>query len=310
MQAGFETLVEAGYQPESAYFECLHELKLIVDLMYEEGISGMRYSISTTAEYGDLTHGPHRVITENTKAEMRQILEEIKSGKFAEEFIGEIRGGGNHFDELRAAGEAHQIEQVGQELARHDALDLRRQALGHRDLRRRLSPTRSGGAGLGQRAERRHQPAEDEARAETGGDVERVVGADVDPTEHHQDDEANGSHDQRHGAMGVATTVPTPATRITCPDGKLGPELGHVAAEPAPTWLVPGPLTDSQVVRHLPADDPLGDELQRRGEQDAEGDREATLDDGHDQARPRSRRRGCRAASAATTASRASRGAR
>jgi ketol-acid reductoisomerase len=115
VQAGFETLVEAGYQPESAYFECLHELKLIVDLMYEEGISGMRYSISTTAEYGDLTRGP-RVITENTKAEMRQILEEIKSGKFAEEFIGEIRGGANHFNELRAEGESHQIEQVGKEL--------------------------------------------------------------------------------------------------------------------------------------------------------------------------------------------------
>ena len=115
VQAGFETLVEAGYQPESAYFECLHELKLIVDLMYEEGISGMRYSISTTAEYGDLTRGP-RVITENTKAEMRQILEEIKSGKFADEFIGEIRGGANHFNELRAEGEAHQIEKVGQEL--------------------------------------------------------------------------------------------------------------------------------------------------------------------------------------------------
>src|SRR6478609_5764313 len=115
VQAGFETLVEAGYQPESAYFECLHELKLIVDLMYEEGISGMRYSISTTAEYGDLTRGP-RVITENTKAEMRQILDEIRSGKFAEEFIGEIRGGANHFNELRAAGESHQIEKVGKEL--------------------------------------------------------------------------------------------------------------------------------------------------------------------------------------------------
>src|SRR4051795_5706546 len=112
VQAGFETLVEAGYQPESAYFECLHELKLIVDLMYEQGISGMRYSISTTAEYGDLTRGP-RVITENTKAEMRQILEEIKSGKFAEEFISEIRGGANHFNELRAEGESHQIEEVG-----------------------------------------------------------------------------------------------------------------------------------------------------------------------------------------------------
>jgi ketol-acid reductoisomerase len=115
VQAGFETLVEAGYQPESAYFECLHELKLIVDLMYEQGISGMRYSISTTAEYGDLTRGP-RVITESTKAEMRQILEEIKSGKFAEEFIGEVRGGGTHFNDLRAQGEAHQIEDVGKEL--------------------------------------------------------------------------------------------------------------------------------------------------------------------------------------------------
>src|SRR6478609_3160656 len=115
VQAGFETLVEAGYQPESAYFECLHELKLIVDLMYEEGISGMRYSISTTAEYGDLTRGP-RVITDSTKAEMRRILDEIKSGKFAEEFIGEIRGGANHFNELRAAGESHQIEKVGKEL--------------------------------------------------------------------------------------------------------------------------------------------------------------------------------------------------
>ena len=79
IQAGFETLVEAGYQPESAYFECLHEVKLIVDLMYENGISGMRYSISTTAEYGDLTRGP-RIITDDTKAEMRKILAEIRSG--------------------------------------------------------------------------------------------------------------------------------------------------------------------------------------------------------------------------------------
>ena len=83
VQAGFETLVEAGYQPESAYFECLHELKLIVDLMYEQGISGMRYSISTTAEYGDLTRGP-RIITDQTKAEMKKILGEIKDGAFAE----------------------------------------------------------------------------------------------------------------------------------------------------------------------------------------------------------------------------------
>ena len=112
VQAGFETLVEAGYQPESAYFECLHELKLIVDLMYEQGIAGMRYSISTTAEYGDLTRGP-RIITPETKAEMKRILDEIRSGQFAEEFIGEVRGGGENFEALRDAGKAHQIEQVG-----------------------------------------------------------------------------------------------------------------------------------------------------------------------------------------------------
>ena len=88
VQAGFETLVEAGYQPESAYFECLHELKLIVDLMYEEGIAGMRYSISDTAKYGDVTRGP-RIITDETKAEMQRILDEIQSGKFAEEWIAE-----------------------------------------------------------------------------------------------------------------------------------------------------------------------------------------------------------------------------
>jgi ketol-acid reductoisomerase len=115
VQAGFETLVEAGYQPESAYFECLHELKLIVDLMYEQGISGMRYSISTTAEYGDLTRGP-RIITDQTKAEMKKILGEIKDGTFAKEFVGEVKSGGSRFDELRAAGKAHQVEQVGADL--------------------------------------------------------------------------------------------------------------------------------------------------------------------------------------------------
>jgi ketol-acid reductoisomerase len=115
VQAGFETLVEAGYQPESAYFECLHELKLIVDLMYEQGIGGMRYSISTTAEYGDLTRGP-RIINSAVKDEMRTILGEIQSGKFAEEFVGEVRSGGANFDALRKAGEAHQIEQVGADL--------------------------------------------------------------------------------------------------------------------------------------------------------------------------------------------------
>jgi len=115
VQAGFETLVEAGYQPESAYFECLHELKLIVDLMYEQGIAGMRYSISTTAEYGDLTRGP-RVINAAVKAEMKKILAEIQSGQFATEFVDEVRSGGSNFNELRAAGKAHQIEQVGAEL--------------------------------------------------------------------------------------------------------------------------------------------------------------------------------------------------
>jgi len=115
VQAGFETLTEAGYQPEMAYFECLHELKLIVDLMYEEGIAGMRYSISTTAEYGDLSRGP-RVITPAVKAEMKKILGEITSGQFAEEFVGEVRAGGANFDALRKAGAEHQIEVVGKEL--------------------------------------------------------------------------------------------------------------------------------------------------------------------------------------------------
>jgi ketol-acid reductoisomerase len=115
VQAGFETLVEAGYQPESAYFECLHEVKLIVDLMYEQGIAGMRYSISDTAEYGDLTRGP-RVIDEAVRAEMGKILEEIRSGAFADEWIAESRSGRKRFQELRAAGAAHPIEKVGAEL--------------------------------------------------------------------------------------------------------------------------------------------------------------------------------------------------
>ena len=115
VQAGFETLVEAGYQPESAYFECLHELKLIVDLMYEQGIGGMRYSISDTAEYGDLTRGP-RVIDAGTKDRMREILTEIQTGAFAEEWIAESRSGRARFDELEKAGQGHQIEQVGEQL--------------------------------------------------------------------------------------------------------------------------------------------------------------------------------------------------
>ncbi|HXY27243.1 MAG TPA: ketol-acid reductoisomerase, partial [Acidimicrobiales bacterium] len=104
-----------GYQPESAYFECLHELKLIVDLMYEQGIAGMRYSISDTAEYGDLTRGP-RVINDAVKAEMRAILGDIQSGAFADEWIAENRAGRPRFLALRQAGQAHQIEKVGAEL--------------------------------------------------------------------------------------------------------------------------------------------------------------------------------------------------
>jgi ketol-acid reductoisomerase len=115
VQAGFETLTEAGYQPEMAYFECLHEVKLIVDLMYEEGIAGMRYSVSDTAEYGDVTRGP-RVITPATKAEMKRILEEITSGKFADEWIAESESGRENFNALRKAGAEHPIETVGKDL--------------------------------------------------------------------------------------------------------------------------------------------------------------------------------------------------
>ncbi|MBP7631473.1 MAG: ketol-acid reductoisomerase [Acidimicrobiales bacterium] len=115
VQAGFETLVEGGYQPEMAYFECLHELKLIVDLMYEEGIAGMRYSISTTAEYGDLVTGP-RIITPAVKAEMKNVLDDITSGRFAEQFVNEVKSGGANFDALRKQGAEHQIETVGKEL--------------------------------------------------------------------------------------------------------------------------------------------------------------------------------------------------
>jgi ketol-acid reductoisomerase len=115
VKAGFDTLVEAGYQPEMAYFECLHELKLIVDLMYEGGIAGMRYSISDTAEYGDLTRGP-RIITDETRAEMRKILKEIQSGQFAREWVLENAANRPVFSSLREAESRGQIESVGQEL--------------------------------------------------------------------------------------------------------------------------------------------------------------------------------------------------
>jgi ketol-acid reductoisomerase len=111
VQAGFETLVEAGYEPEMAYFECLHELKLIVDLMYEGGIANMRYSISNTAEYGDVTRGP-RVVTSKTKEEMKKILSEIQSGDFAKEFVKNV----STLPAAREKQKEHQIEQVGESL--------------------------------------------------------------------------------------------------------------------------------------------------------------------------------------------------
>ncbi|MGQ0743266.1 MAG: ketol-acid reductoisomerase [Acidimicrobiales bacterium] len=115
VMAGYETLVGAGYAPESAYFECLHELKLIVDLMYAHGISGMRFSISDTAEYGDYSRGP-RIITDETRAEMRRILDEIRDGRFAAEWVAENAAGRPRFNELRRRGAEHPIESVGAEL--------------------------------------------------------------------------------------------------------------------------------------------------------------------------------------------------
>ena len=115
IKASFETLVEAGYQPESAYFETLHELKLIVDLLYEGGLSWMRYSVSDTAEYGDYTRGS-RIVTDETREQMREILAEIQSGAFANEWLAQAREGAPFLLEQREANRAHQIEQVGTEL--------------------------------------------------------------------------------------------------------------------------------------------------------------------------------------------------
>ena len=115
VQYGFETLIEAGYQPEIAYFEVLHELKLIVDLMYEKGLAGMRYSISNTAEYGDYTRGP-RVITDQTRAEMKKILGEIQDGTFAREWIAENRAGQENFKRMREEGAGTELESTGKEL--------------------------------------------------------------------------------------------------------------------------------------------------------------------------------------------------
>jgi len=115
MKAGFETLVEAGYQPESAYFECMHEMKLIVDLIYEGGLSRMRYSISDTAEYGDYTRGP-RIVTDETRKEMKRILKEIQDGSFAKEFISENMSGRAHFLSMRRINAEHPVEKVGAKL--------------------------------------------------------------------------------------------------------------------------------------------------------------------------------------------------
>ncbi len=115
VRAGFDTLVEAGYNPDLAYFECLHELKLIVDLMYEKGISGMRYSISNTAEYGDLTRG-RRIVTDETRAEMQTILAEIQTGRFAKEWLEENQVGRPVFNAIARRDAAHQVEDVGRRL--------------------------------------------------------------------------------------------------------------------------------------------------------------------------------------------------
>jgi ketol-acid reductoisomerase len=115
IKAGFETLVEAGYQPEVAYFECLHELKLIVDLIYQGGLSYMRYSISDTAEHGDYTGGP-RLVTDETRREMRRLLDEVKSGEYARRWMAEHAAGRPWFNEVRRRERAHQIEQVGSHL--------------------------------------------------------------------------------------------------------------------------------------------------------------------------------------------------
>jgi ketol-acid reductoisomerase len=115
VKAGFETLTQAGYRPEMAYFECLHELKLIVDLMYRGGMQFMRYSISDTAEYGDYTRGP-RIITQETRAEMRRILDQIQNGSFAKEWLAENRAGRPKFEQLRKTDKDHEIERVGAQL--------------------------------------------------------------------------------------------------------------------------------------------------------------------------------------------------
>ncbi len=117
MQAGFDTLVEAGYDPKNAYFECVHEMKLIVDLIYQSGFEGMRYSISNTAEYGDYITGP-KIVTDETRATMKKILKDIQDGTFAKDFLLDMSdaGGQAHFKAMRRRAAEHQSEQVGREI--------------------------------------------------------------------------------------------------------------------------------------------------------------------------------------------------
>jgi ketol-acid reductoisomerase len=115
IRAGFETLVEAGYAPEMAYFECLHEVKLIVDLIYEGGIANMNYSISNTAEWGEYVTGP-RIITDETKAEMKRVLKDIQTGKFTSEWMQEYRAGSARFKGIRRVNDQHQVEEIGAKL--------------------------------------------------------------------------------------------------------------------------------------------------------------------------------------------------
>ena len=131
IRAGFETLVEAGYAPEMAYFECLHEVKLIVDLIYEGGIANMNYSISNTAEYGEYVTGP-RIVTAETKAEMKRVLDDIQSGRFVRDFMVENAAGQPSFKATRRRAAEHPIEEVGAPPARDDALDHQEQAGRHR----------------------------------------------------------------------------------------------------------------------------------------------------------------------------------
>ncbi len=147
VKAGFETLVKAGYQPEVAYFECLHELKLIVDLMYRGGINYMRYSVSDTAEHGDYVAGP-RIVTEETRKAMQKLLDEIKDGTFAKKWIEENKTGRPQFNKTRAAEQDHQIEQIGAQLAGHDAVP-------------RPGDNKAGAAGIGRKARGGRQQADD-----------------------------------------------------------------------------------------------------------------------------------------------------